>query len=171
MNFRIILVASFVLLMSAAAFFSNFEVPASASTNSYPVATPTPAAEAPKTAFAAYRGVTVGMPRADARTRLGEAKEKSDQQDYYVISEGETTQIVYDESGKVKTISTSYFGEKVKPPTAKDILGTDVDATADGGINKLVKYPKVGIWISYVRTSGSDPMVMITIQKMSKDES
>lgn len=170
MNFRIFWVASLVVGVVAVALLAGFEIPASATKADLPIATPTPT-DASKLTFAAYRGVTVGMQRADARAKLGEPREKSDQQDYYVIADGETTLLVFDGDGSVKTISTNYFGEKVKPPTAKDVLGTEVEAGADGAINKLIKFPKVGIWISYVRTGGSDPMVMITIQKMHKDES
>lgn len=171
MNFRILWVAYLVVVVSAFALFAKSEIPAYATKADLPVAMPTPVTDASKLTFAAYRGVTVGTQRADARVKLGEPREKSDQQDFFVIAEGETTQVVYDGDGNVKTISTNYFGEKVKPPTAKEVLGTEVDAGADGAINKLIKYPKVGIWISYVRTGGSDPMVMITIQKMYKDES
>lgn len=135
-----------------------------------PAAIPTPASGQTKTAFTGYKGVMIGTPMADARTKLGEPREKSDQQDYFVISEGETVQVVYDSDRTVITISTSYFGPKVTPPAAKDIFGTEVEANAEGAINKLIKYAKAGYWISYVRTAGADPMVMITVQKMSKDE-
>jgi hypothetical protein len=171
MNIRIVLVTVLFVAISAVASFTSFKASASAATAKYGFALPTPVADASKTVFAEYRGITVGMPMAEARAKLGEPKEKSDQQDYYVFSDGESTQVVYDTQGKVRTISTSYFGDKVKAPTAKDVLGTDVEAGADGAINKLVKFPKAGIWISYVRTGGSDPMVMVTIQRMYKDES
>lgn len=169
MNIRIVFLAVLLVAFAVVGSFASFET--SAATASYAFALPTPAVDASKSTFAEYRGITVGTPRADTRGKLGEPKEKSDQQDYYVISDGESTQVVYDNDGKVRTISTSYFGDKVKPPTAKDVLGTDVEAGSDGAINKLVKFPKAGVWISYVRTGGSDPMVMITIQRMYKDES
>jgi hypothetical protein len=30
----------------------------------------------------------------------------------------------------------------------------------------MVKYPKAGYWISYLKTGGDQPLVMITVQKM-----
>ena len=170
MNVRIILVSAFVLILSLVCFYSIFESNVTAADAFSPMATPTPDITPSSSVFGSYRGVTVGTAIADARAKLGEPKEKSDQGDYFVIGTGESTQVVY-EAGKVKIISTSYFGDKVKAPTAKEVLGTDAEPNAEGGINKMIKFPKAGFWISYVRTAGSDPMVMITIQKMSKDES
>jgi hypothetical protein len=46
----------------------------------------------------------------------------------------------------------------------------DVTAKPDGGINKMVKYPKSGFWISYLKTGGNDPMTVITVQKMQEGE-
>ncbi len=167
MKIRIILVISLSMLLSLM-FYSGSSLTARASAmSSGPRAMPTPVVDH---GFTGYRGINIGTPRDVARAKLGEPREKSDAQDYYMIGEGECVQVVYDADGTVKTISTSYFGEKVKPPAAKDIFGTDVESNAEGAINKLVKYPKAGIWISYVRTAGQDPMVMITIQKMYKDE-
>lgn len=170
MNLKIFLVASFAVMFSAVALFSGHAVIGAAAAIS-PDPIPTPGSGQTVAAFTGYKGVTIGTARADARTKLGEPKEKSDQQDYYVIADGETVQVIYDRDGSVSTISTSYFGDKVKPPAAKEVFGSDVEATPEGAINKLVKYPKSGYWISYVRTAGNDPMVLITIQKMHKDES
>ena len=44
-------------------------------------------------------------------------------------------------------------------------FGIDVPAK-DGTVFKMERYPKAGYWISYTRTSGSDAMVNIAIQKM-----
>lgn len=163
MNFRIFLIASCVLtiLVSLAASGPVF------AQNSKAAVTPPAQARA---AFTGYKGVMIGTPMADVRLKLGEPKEKSDVQDYFVVSEGETAQILYDTDKTVKVISTSYFGAAMTPPAAKDLFGTDVEAAANGAINKVVKYPKAGYWISYIRTGGDDPMVMITIQKMQQEQ-
>jgi hypothetical protein len=116
------------------------------------------------------RGVKIGMSATDARAKLGKAKETSDQQDYYVFSENETLQIVFAEDKTVKAISATFVGANLKPPTPKDLFGSDVEAGTDGAINKMVKYPKLGYWISYIKTGGSDPMVMITIHAFQKGE-
>ena len=47
--------------------------------------------------------------------------------------------------------------------------GKDDEAKPDGGMFKVVQYPKFGFWVSYVRTGGDDPMVIVTIQKMPKE--
>lgn len=170
MNVRIVLVAAFVLVLSLACFYSGVESKVAGVNAFSALLAPTPEAAPSGNALGVYRGITIGTAITDTRAKLGEPKEKSDQGDYFIIGNGETTQTVY-EAGKVKVISTSYFGDKVKAPTVKEILGTDVVPNAEGAINKMIKFPKAGFWISYVRTAGSDPMVMVTIQKMSKDES
>lgn len=167
MKIGMILATSFTMLLLSVLCLSGSAVSASAAAAAVAVAEPTPTVDH---GFSGYRGINIGTPRAEARVKLGEPREKSDAQDYYMISDSECVQVVYDTDGMVRTISTSYFGDKAKPPTAKDLFGTDVEANAEGAINKLVKYPKAGIWISYVRTAGKDPMVMVTIQKMYKDE-
>jgi hypothetical protein len=169
MNIRVCLIASFALLSMSAAFYHGEASTAPASSDEViQKATPSPAGGS---VFSGYRGVTLGTAREETRRKLGEPKEKSDTQDYFVISEGESVQIMYETDGKVRTISTNYFGDHAKPPAAKDIFGIDVASEADGAINKLVRYPKDGFWISYVRTGGKDPMVMITVQKMNEDGS
>lgn len=127
-------------------------------------AMPTP--ELAKPLFTDYRGVTIGMPAAAAREKLGKAKDTSDAQDYYVLSEGETVQIVYDDDKTVRAISTTYMGPKVTPPAPKDLFGVDAEVKPDGSINKMVKYPKASIWITYIKTAGDDPMVMVTVSKL-----
>ncbi len=133
------------------------------------MAVPTP--EPAKPLFTDYRGVTIGMSAADAREKLGKAKDTSDTQDFYVFSDGETVQIVYDEDKTVKAISATYMGPKVTPPVPKDLFGVDAEVKPDGSINKMVKYPKASIWISYIKTGGDDPMVMVTVSKIQKGES
>lgn len=125
---------------------------------------PTP--ELAKPLFTDYRGVTIGMTAADAREKLGKAKDTSDAQDYYMFGDGETVQIVYDDDKTVKAISTTYVGPKVTPPAPKDLFGVDAEVKPDGSINKMVKYPKAAIWISFIKTAGDDPLVMVTVSKL-----
>src|SRR5437868_1129897 len=56
-----------------------------------------------------YKGVRLGMTAQEARTKLGEPTLKSDEQDYFVISEKETAQIGYDAAHKVTVISVDYL--------------------------------------------------------------
>ena len=53
------------------------------------------------TTYREYRGVRLGMTAAETRAKLGTAALQSDDQDYYVISANETTQIMYNAAQKV----------------------------------------------------------------------
>ena len=162
-----ILSASVVLLGILLAPSSSIRIQAAGVSETMVMPTP----ELAKPLFTDYRGVTIGMTAVDTREKLGKAKDTSDAQDFYVFSEGETVQIVYDDDKTVKAISATYMGPKVTPPAPKDLFGVDADAKPDGSINKMVKYPKASIWISYIKTGGDDPMVMVTVSKLQKGES
>lgn len=124
---------------------------------------PAPRAES---AYAGYKGVKIGTAMADTRTKLGKAKETSDTEDYFVFSDNETAQVLYDTDKTVKVISINYVGNNAGAPTPKDIFGEDAEVKPDGSIYKMVKFPKAGYWICYNKTAGDDPLVMITMQKM-----
>jgi hypothetical protein len=51
-------------------------------------------------------------------------------------------------------------------PTAKSVIGADIEAKTDGSMYRMIRYTKAGFWVSYSRTSGDSPMVSITIQKI-----
>ena len=85
--------------------------------------------------FRNYKGVTIGMPTAEVRSKLGEPKDASGGQDFYNFSEKEVVQIFYD-AQRVKAISVTYIGEKSGAPDAKAVLGMEIKATADGVIRK-----------------------------------
>src|SRR5688572_7631718 len=73
-----------------------------------------------------YRGVRLGMTAEEARLKLGEPADKSDQQDFYTFSETESAQIFYDAARKVLAVSTHYSGGVANAPDAKSVLGADV---------------------------------------------
>lgn len=114
--------------------------------------------------FHAYKGVTLGMSADEARQKLGEPASKSDEQDFYLISDNETAQLFYKDQ-KVVAISIMLFGDKY--PTCKEVLGEEAAAMEDGSFYKMVEYKQVGYWVSYNRKTTPSPMVSITI-KMSK---
>ena len=116
--------------------------------------------------YAGYKGVTIGTPAGEARTKLGVPKEKSDEQDFYIFSETESAQVYYDAAKTVSAIMVTYNGKLDSAPTAKAIFGEDAAAKPDGGIFKMERYPKAGFWISYNKTSGDEPIVIVAIQKM-----
>ena len=113
-----------------------------------------------------YRGIQLGMLANDVRKKLGEPKDKSDQQDFYLFGESETAQIVYDKTGKVVTISADFLTASATVPTCKQVLGAEVEAKADGSVYKMVRFPKAGYWLSYNRTSGASPLTTVTLQKI-----
>jgi hypothetical protein len=126
---------------------------------------PTAAPEEVSGSFHEYRGVQLGMITDEVRKKLGDPKDKGDEQDFYVFNETESAQIVYDKTRKVVTISADFL----KAPTvlsAKQVFGAEVDAKADGSLYKMVRYAKAGYWLSYNRTSGTSPLTTITLQKI-----
>jgi hypothetical protein len=107
------------------------------------------------------------MPATDARTKLGTPKDTSDTNDFFVLSDNESAQVYYDNAHKVSVVSVSYLGNPASQLTPKAVFGEDAPAKPDGSIFKMVRYPKAGFWVSYNRTAGSDPLVIVTMQRMT----
>jgi hypothetical protein len=118
-----------------------------------------------KTSNKAFRGAAIGMPADELRKKLGTPKETSETADFYVFSDNESAQVVYDASHAVSAISFDFTG-KSGAPVAKDVLGEDVAVSTDGSMYKMIRYPKSGYWVSYNKTAGSSGMVSITMQKI-----
>ncbi|HEX8181197.1 MAG TPA: hypothetical protein VF525_16755 [Pyrinomonadaceae bacterium] len=114
--------------------------------------------------FNEYKGVRLGMTTEEARQKLGVPQEKSAVQDFYTFSDKETAQISYDAQHHVAAIAVFYLGTD-KAPLSKTVLGADLAAKPDGSMYRLVRYPKVGCWVSYARTSGDAPLVTVMMQK------
>jgi outer membrane protein assembly factor BamE (lipoprotein component of BamABCDE complex) len=164
MNFGIIRVLSilaFALLVANAASASQEQAKATAApTEKKQSAT----ASAPT--FTDYRGVRIGMSATDVRSKLGKPKIKDKSQDLFVFDENESAQIFYDDQEKVYAISIDYSGKSSDAPSAREVLGKEVTARADGSIYERKPYPDAGYWLSYNRTSGDQPQVTITMQKI-----
>lgn len=117
--------------------------------------------------FHEYRGVQLGMTADEVRKKLGDPKDKSEEQDFFVFNDTETAQIVYDKTThKVVTISADFLTAGAGVPTAKQVFGSDVEAKADGSVAKMVRFPKAGYWLSYYRTAGASPLTTVTLQKI-----
>lgn len=117
--------------------------------------------------FKEYRGVEIGMTTDDVRSKLADyLKSKSDGEDLFVFSGGETAVVYYDADRKVTAVSVDFPAKSAKAPAAKDVLGEDVQAKDDGSMYSLVRYPDAGYWVAYSRTAGDSPLVTVTIQKM-----
>ncbi len=111
-------------------------------------------------------GVTLGMTANDIRSKLGHLKNKSERQDFFVFSESQTAQIVYDEKGQATIISVDYLTKNADAPSPESVLGEAVQAKPDGSIFHRKRYPEAGYWVAYSRTAGNNPIVTVTIQKI-----
>jgi len=116
--------------------------------------------------FKEYRGVQLGMTADEVRKKLGAPKDKGDEQDFFMFSENETAQIVYDQTHKVIAISADFTNAAATVPSVKQVFGNEVEAKADGSIYKMVRFTKAGYWLSYNKSSGTTPLTTITIQKI-----
>jgi outer membrane protein assembly factor BamE (lipoprotein component of BamABCDE complex) len=123
-----------------------------------------PATDAP--AFQDYKGVRIGMTADEARKKLGSPTDKGDTQDFYLVSAKESVQVMYDREKKVSALALIYMNAGANAPTAKAVMGDDIEAKPDGSLYKLVRYPKAGYWVSYSRTAGNSPIVSVTMQKI-----
>lgn len=112
-----------------------------------------------------YRGVRLGMTATEVRTRFGEPAMKSDEQDYYVFSATETTQIGYDTALKVTTISTDYTGG-AGAPDYKSVVGDSLLQRPDGSMFSMVLHNSERFWVTYNKSAGVVPVVTITIGSM-----
>jgi hypothetical protein len=117
-------------------------------------------------AFQDYRGIQLGMLADEVRKKLGQPKDKGDEQDFYMFGDNETLQIVYDKTHKVITISADFLTAAASVPTAKQVFGAEIEPKADGSVYKMVRFPKAGYWISYNRTGGDSPLTSVTLQKI-----
>lgn len=113
-----------------------------------------------------YKGVRLGMTAQETRAKLGDPASKGDDQDYYVFSENETAQFVYDAAHKIITISIDYLNG-VGAPDPKTVVGSELEKAADGTLYKMVRDQSRGLWVSYNRSAGPVTTVTITIQKQT----
>jgi len=165
--FRPSLVAACLLCLSA------FAAPAQTTPASTPAgnAGNAPAAKAAaadeQPPFQEYKGVRIGMTADEARKKLGAPTDKGDAQDFYLVSDEESVQVMYDGAKKVSAIALIYMNAGDKALTPKAVMGEEIEARPDGSVYKLVRYPKAGYWVSYSRTAGDSPIVSVTMQKMN----
>jgi len=134
-------------------------VPAARSFAQKPVADSSPQ-------FSDFKGVRIGMATEEVRKKLGSPRDKGDEQDFYVFNDTQAVQIFYDKAKTVMAISIDFMSGANQIPAAKDVVGSDLEAKADGSAYKLVRYPKAGYWVSYSRTAGKDATTTITLQKI-----
>lgn len=119
-------------------------------------------------AFTNYKGLEIGSARDLVKEKLG--KPKIDDKDgfYYIISKNEQVQIRLDDDKKVSIIAITYAEKDENIPTYEEVFGKDVPVITrpDGSIYNLVRYPEAGFWVAYSKTTGDEPTVTVTIQKL-----
>ncbi|HET7114079.1 MAG TPA: hypothetical protein VFI57_10560 [Pyrinomonadaceae bacterium] len=114
-----------------------------------------------------YRGIQIGWLADEVRKKLGAPTDKGDEQDFYVFSEKESCQVVYDKATrKVTAISVDFVSGASGVITPQQVFGSDIESKSDGSKYKLVRYPKAGYWVSYSRTAGETPVITITMQRL-----
>jgi hypothetical protein len=147
------------------------QTPAAEKTAAVKAAEARPAAAADATTHAAaplykgYKGVSPGLSAEEVRAKLGKPKEESDEMDFFVFSDRERARVYYDKDKRAHAVIATYIGRNSDAPPPAAVIGTDIEAKADGSMYKMVTYPQAGYWIAYSRTAGEQPMVIITMQK------
>jgi hypothetical protein len=116
--------------------------------------------------FTEFKGVRIGMSADDSRKKLGNPRDKSPEQDFYIFNDTQTVQIFYDKAGAVTAISIDFMNGASSIPSAKEVLGIEAEKKPDGSVYKMLRYPKAGYWVSYSRTAGDSPTITITMQKI-----
>jgi outer membrane protein assembly factor BamE (lipoprotein component of BamABCDE complex) len=153
----------FTLVIAAAGLLIAFS---SASAQTARKGAAQPSGDEESALFHDYRGVQLGMTADEVRKKLGDPKDKGDEQDFFIFNESETAQIVYDKTHKVVTISADFMTASASVPTAKQVFGSEVEAKADGSVYRMVRFTKAGYWLSYNRTGGASPLTTVTLQKI-----
>lgn len=117
-------------------------------------------------AYRDYKGVTIGMSADEARAKLGAPTDKGDTQDFYNVSGKQTVQVYYGADKKVSALVVTYLDAGANTPAPKNIFGSDAEAKPDGSVHRMERYPKAGFWLSYSRTAGDAPLVVVTLSKI-----
>lgn len=168
----IVLLISLFVLTSIS---TSAQQPAESTTSQQRLATTTkpseltdarPVSSSPTPVYKEFMGVTLGMEAGEVRSKLRHLKNKGERQDFFVFSESHSAQIGYDSSGKVTVISVDYVNNDGRAPSPESVLGEPVQPKPDGSIYQMKRYLDAGYWVAYSRTSGDNPIVTITMQKL-----
>src|SRR5438128_5652469 len=75
--------------------------------------------------FSDFKGVKLGMTADESRKKLGNPRDKSVEQDFYIFNDTQAVQVMYDKKGSVAAISIDFMSGASGVPAAKDVLGTN----------------------------------------------
>ena len=115
-----------------------------------------------------YRGIFIGSDRSAVHEKLGNPKNEYTGEDGFELSDNEAVRVFYDDAKKVKAIVVTYSGKIDTAPKPNDVVGEAVEARPDGGMYKMVRVEAKGFWVSYVKITGDNPTVIITVQSLPK---
>lgn len=115
-----------------------------------------------------YRGVFIGTDRDQVHQKLGKPKDQSSGEDEFDVSETESARVFYDDAKKVKALLITYKGKLDTAPKPADVIGEKIEPGPDGGMYKMVRLEGKGFWVSYLKTTGKEPSVMITVHALTK---
>ena len=152
---RLFLVISVILLAASVSFPASIaavSAPSMDADNSTPI-------------FISYKGISIGMLTEQVRASLGSPKSSADASDTFAPSDHEFISVYY-ERGKVSAFTITFTGDIGSAPAAKTVLGEEADVKPDGGLFKMVRYPKAGFWVSYCKIVGDEPIVIIAVNKI-----
>jgi hypothetical protein len=119
--------------------------------------------------FTSYKGLSIGATRDLVKEKLGKPKIEDEDGFYFIPHKDEQVQIRLDENKKVSVIAVTYSENHENTPKYEEVFGKDVALVTkpDGSVYNLIRYPSAGIWIAYSKTTGEEPTVTVTIQKLS----
>jgi len=115
-----------------------------------------------------YRGVFIGTERDEVRQKLGNPKDEFPAEDSFELSDTESVRVFYTDEKKVKAIVVTYAGKLETAPKPNDVVGEAIEARDDGGMYKMVRFEEKGFWVSYVKITGDNPQIIITVQALPK---
>jgi hypothetical protein len=115
-----------------------------------------------------YRGVFIGTDRDQVHQKLGKPKSEYPGEDDFEVSATESARVFFDDAKKVKAIVITFTGKLDDAPKPGDVIGESIEPRADGGMYKMIRVEEKGFWVSYVKTTGDAPSVMITVQALAK---
>lgn len=115
-----------------------------------------------------YKGVTIGMTADLVKEKLGSPKSEDAEGFFYMVSDTETAQVLFDAGKKVRTISVVFAADNAASPSFDAVFGKTAVAEpkADGSMYKMMRYEDAGYWVSYSRLAGEKAMVIVTMQKI-----
>jgi hypothetical protein len=115
-----------------------------------------------------YRGMFIGSERDLVRQKLGDPKDEFPAEDSFELSDNESVRVFYDDAKKVRAIVVTYSGKLDSAPKPNEVLVEAIEPKPDGGIYKMVRFEDKGFWVSYMKISGDNPSIIITVQSMPK---